>query len=132
MAVPMATPQTTIDQAKQESHRGDLQSTSDPPLVRERNPSQWLMDDEEPSCEEGAGVPARATGALLSSTVNEDLRLGEEIGSDTELEGIIGRSLALSQVLELVKMVASSDSTVLLLGETGTGKELIARAIHKS
>jgi formate hydrogenlyase transcriptional activator len=43
---------------------------------------------------------------------------------------IVGKSRALSEVLDLVEMVAPSDSTVLLLGETGTGKELIARAIH--
>jgi formate hydrogenlyase transcriptional activator len=46
-------------------------------------------------------------------------------------EGIVGQSPALRQVLEMVEMVAPSDSTVLLLGETGTGKELIARAIHE-
>src|SRR5689334_9124509 len=46
------------------------------------------------------------------------------------LPGIVGRSSALRQVLQLVEMVAASDATVLLLGETGTGKELIARAIH--
>ena len=45
-------------------------------------------------------------------------------------ENIIGNSPALKHVLELVETVATSDSTVLLLGETGTGKELIARAIH--
>jgi formate hydrogenlyase transcriptional activator len=45
-------------------------------------------------------------------------------------ENIIGNSPALKHVLELVETVAPSDSTVLLLGETGTGKELIARAIH--
>jgi len=45
-------------------------------------------------------------------------------------EQIIGTSPALKHVLELIETVASSDSTVLLLGDTGTGKELIARAIH--
>ena len=45
-------------------------------------------------------------------------------------EGIVGQSAALRRVLRLVEMVATTDSTVLLVGETGTGKELIARAIH--
>jgi hypothetical protein len=45
-------------------------------------------------------------------------------------EGIVGQSPALREVLQQVEMVAGTDSTVLLLGETGTGKELIARAIH--
>jgi formate hydrogenlyase transcriptional activator len=47
-----------------------------------------------------------------------------------DFEGIVGQSSALRQVLHLVDTVAPSGSTVLLLGETGTGKELIARAIH--
>jgi formate hydrogenlyase transcriptional activator len=47
-----------------------------------------------------------------------------------DFEGIVGQSSGLRQVLNLVETVAPSDSTVLLLGETGTGKELIARAIH--
>jgi len=45
-------------------------------------------------------------------------------------EQIIGNSKTLKHVLQQVKTVAPSDSTVLLLGETGTGKELVARAIH--
>jgi formate hydrogenlyase transcriptional activator len=47
-----------------------------------------------------------------------------------DFEGIVGQSSALRHVLNLVETVAPSDSTVLMLGETGTGKELIARAIH--
>ena len=49
---------------------------------------------------------------------------------DSEFGEIIGRSDAMYSVLKQVEMVAQSDSTVLILGETGTGKELIARAIH--
>jgi formate hydrogenlyase transcriptional activator len=47
-----------------------------------------------------------------------------------EFEGIVGRSRPLVEVLDLVRVVAPTDSTVLIAGETGTGKELIARAIH--
>ena len=75
-------------------------------------------------------VAARKTTAPLSSTVNEDLSLGENVVAVEDFEGIVGQSSALRQVLQLVETVATSGSTVLLLGETGTGKELIARAIH--
>jgi formate hydrogenlyase transcriptional activator len=56
--------------------------------------------------------------------------LEPEIGSEHCFEGIIGKSAALRKVLEHVAIVAPTDSTVLLHGETGTGKELVARAIH--
>jgi PAS domain S-box-containing protein len=61
----------------------------------------------------------------------ERVYLEEQIRSETGYEQIIGNSPALKQVLELVETVAPGDSTVLLLGETGTGKELIARAVHE-
>jgi formate hydrogenlyase transcriptional activator len=53
-----------------------------------------------------------------------------EVSSEECFEGIVGKSPALRKVLEHVAIVAPTDSTVLLHGETGTGKELIARAIH--
>jgi formate hydrogenlyase transcriptional activator len=64
-------------------------------------------------------------------TRNENLALREQIDRDSMFEDIVGSSDALGKVLRRVSKVASSDSTVLILGETGTGKELIARAIHK-
>src|SRR6201982_251241 len=67
---------------------------------------------------------------LTEKLAQEKLYLEEEIRSEMSFENIIGNSPALKHVLELVETVATSDSTVLLLGETGTGKELIARAIH--
>jgi formate hydrogenlyase transcriptional activator len=67
---------------------------------------------------------------LRDKLAQEKLYLEEEIRSEMNFENIIGNSPALKHVLELVETVATSDSTVLLLGETGTGKELIARAIH--
>jgi formate hydrogenlyase transcriptional activator len=62
---------------------------------------------------------------------NENLALREQIDRDSMFEDIVGSSEALGSVLRQVAKVAPSDSTVLILGETGTGKELIARAIHK-
>jgi formate hydrogenlyase transcriptional activator len=56
--------------------------------------------------------------------------VGEPVAQETAFEGIIGQSSALRKVLQMVERVASGDSTVVLLGETGTGKELVARAIH--
>ena len=70
-------------------------------------------------------------GELKDKQAEEKLQLKEEIRSEVGFEGIIGQSPALQKVLRLVEMVAATNSTVLLLGETGTGKELIARAIHE-
>ena len=63
--------------------------------------------------------------------LNENLALREDIDRASMFEEIVGSSTALHKVLAQVAKVAPTDSTVLLLGETGTGKELIARAIHK-
>jgi formate hydrogenlyase transcriptional activator len=67
---------------------------------------------------------------LKDKLAQEKLYLEEEIRSEMNFDNIVGNSRTLKHVLELVETVAPSDSTVLLLGETGTGKELIARAIH--
>src|SRR5437773_3266195 len=61
---------------------------------------------------------------------NENVALREDIVHSSMFEEIVGSSKALRQVLTQVSKVAPMDSTVLILGETGTGKELIARAIH--
>ena len=62
---------------------------------------------------------------------SENLALREEIDHASMFEEIVGSSEPLHAVLRQVAKVAPMDSTVLILGETGTGKELIARAIHK-
>jgi formate hydrogenlyase transcriptional activator len=67
---------------------------------------------------------------LKDRLAQENLYLEEEIRGEMNFENIVGNSPTLKHVLELVETVAPNDSTVLLLGETGTGKELIARAIH--
>jgi len=67
---------------------------------------------------------------LKDKIAQEKVYLEEEIRSEMNFEQIVGKSPELKHVLQLVETVAPNDSTVLLLGETGTGKELIARAIH--
>ena len=62
---------------------------------------------------------------------NENLALREEIDRASMFEEIVGSSEGLREVVAQIAKVAPTDSTVLILGETGTGKELIARAIHK-
>ncbi|MGB0108473.1 MAG: sigma 54-interacting transcriptional regulator, partial [Terriglobales bacterium] len=66
----------------------------------------------------------------VSGLEADQFYLQPEISSDSCFEDIVGKSQGLRRVLEQVAIVAPTDSTVLLHGETGTGKELIARAIH--
>ena len=73
----------------------------------------------------------REVAELKDKLAQEKLYLEDEIRGEIDFEGIVGQSSALRHVLKLVETVAPSDSTVLLLGETGTGKELIARAVHE-
>ena len=68
---------------------------------------------------------------LKDELYKENIVLRHEIGSTSMFEEVLGTSSALQNVLALAAKVAPTDSTVLIAGETGTGKELIARAIHK-
>jgi formate hydrogenlyase transcriptional activator len=80
------------------------------------------------NCSEVENPDLPFAGALPS---DEEITVEHEINPMTNFRGIVGQSPALREVLQLVDLVAATDSTVLLLGETGTGKELIARAIHE-
>ena len=68
--------------------------------------------------------------ALKDKLAKEKLYLEEEIQTGYNFEEIVGDSQALKRVLTQVEIVAATDSTVLILGETGSGKELVARALH--
>jgi formate hydrogenlyase transcriptional activator len=81
-----------------------------------------VLSDPHPSHDEIITSIDREVGERISAP---------DLAADPIFPGIIGASAALHQVLQLVDLVAASDSTVLLLGETGTGKELIAKAIHE-
>jgi formate hydrogenlyase transcriptional activator len=72
----------------------------------------------------------REIAALKDRLAHENIYLEEEIRGAQHFGEIVGESRALKRILSQVSTVAPTDSTVLLLGETGTGKELIARAIH--
>jgi formate hydrogenlyase transcriptional activator len=107
---------------------------------------QYLSTTIEPVLD-SAGAVIGLTGSAMDVTelrektealreaqrklTEEKLYLEQEIDAELGFGEIIGRSKALQAVMENVRRVASSDATVLLLGETGTGKELVARAIHR-
>src|SRR6267154_153305 len=100
---------------------------------------RWFLVQYNPVRDEhGQTLRWYATGTDIDDrkraeerTRNENVALREEIDRSSMFEEIVGSSAALRQVLAQVAKVAPTDSTVLISGETGTGKELIARAVHK-
>ena len=103
------------------------------------NQYRWFLIRYNPfRNEQGEVTRWYATGTDIDERVraeertrNENLALREQIDRDSMFQDIVGSSETLRKVLRQVTKVALSNSTVLILGETGTGKELIARAIHK-
>jgi PAS domain S-box-containing protein len=112
-------------------------------LRRKDGRPAWIKVWMEPGRDaDGTIGAARAFGVDITDRVlaererarlhEQNLYLQEEIKSDHNFEQIIGRSPALMDVLAQVGRVAPTDATVLVTGETGTGKELIARAVHSA
>jgi formate hydrogenlyase transcriptional activator len=76
------------------------------------------------------GLAYQEIAQLKDTLTKEKLYLEEEIQTEYNFEEIIGDSATLKRTLKQVQTVATTDSTVLILGETGSGKELVARALH--
>jgi formate hydrogenlyase transcriptional activator len=108
-------------------------------ILRKDGRYRWFLIQYNPLLDDhGLVIRWYATGTDIDDRVqaewrtrNENLALREQIDRDSMFENIVGSSELMSKALNQVAKVAVSDSTVLILGETGTGKELIARAIHK-
>ncbi len=107
-------------------------------LLAHRHPDVFTDESVSLLAQIASRVAIAVRNALDYTTISvqkndlaqENLYLSEQIQSQSDMGVIIGQSDAIMRVLQQVDMVASSDSTVLLLGETGTGKELFAQAIH--
>ncbi len=92
------------------------------------SPSLQYLEDEWRSF---GGDDGLTDTAQMKDGLSLECLFDDEVGAEENFDGIIGHSSALRSVLREIKMVAPTDSTVLIYGETGTGKELIARAIHE-
>ncbi len=105
-----------------------------------RRPNNFSQDDLDLLSQISTQIALAVDNAVAYGRVteardrleDERLYLESEIRSEYNFEDIVGNSTALRAVLEQVSIVAPTSSTVLLHGETGTGKELIARAIHSN
>jgi formate hydrogenlyase transcriptional activator len=106
--------------------------------IGSRRPSAFSRDDVELLGQVAQQIAIAVENALayrqiaeLKEKLNtEKLYLEEEIRTEQNFDEIVGTSAPLKQALQQISIVAPTDSTVLIQGETGTGKELIARAIH--
>jgi formate hydrogenlyase transcriptional activator len=130
---------TRVDEERRKGLLGVVPFKNEQRMRRKDGQHRWCLVQYNPLLDDGGRVIRwYATATDIDDRVraeewtrNENLALREQIDRDSMFEDIVGSSGALSKVLHQVNKVACSDSTVLILGETGTGKELIARAIHK-
>ena len=121
-AVPLILRGKSIGTLSVVSREKDRYSEEDSQFLQEVAIQVVLAIENMKSYEEIAALKARLE--------KENIYLREEIRTEHNFEEIVGNSPALLAVLRTVEQVAPTDSTVLIYGETGTGKELIARAIH--
>ena len=113
------------DVTEREEQKRDLEE-----LVTRRTTELIIAREEAEKRKEAAEIALGEIKTLKTRLEAETAYLQEEIKLEYDHEKIIGNSDGLKYVLYKVEQIASSDTTVLVLGETGTGKELVARAIH--
>jgi len=106
----------------------DLDATEVAKMIRREYPEVSVCWIEICESSDAAGVAGRSRGA---QSLHSDRELDHQSEEMEALPGMIGRSPAMHEVYRLVRMVAPRDTTVLITGETGTGKELVAEAVHK-
>ena len=114
----------------------DLDAIEVADIVRRRYPRtrvEWIDSDQvvaaSPSALAASGEPNRPAPRFCATEAADMPRPVET--SEECLPGMIGRSRSIQQIYRLVRMVSKRDTTVLITGETGTGKELVAHAIHR-
>ena len=122
LLAPMITKRGATGTLALASLKTDCYSEGDAELLVEVAKQVALAVENMQAYEEIAGLKARLE--------QEKIYLQEEIKAEHNFGNIVGQSSTISRVLKGVETVAPTDATVLLLGETGTGKELIARALH--
>jgi len=128
-----------LRQSRQESLASNVPFENEQRALGKDGKYRWFLVRYSPLLDEdGKVIRWYATATDIDDrkrseerTRNENLALREEVDKAFMFEEIVGNSQVLQSVLARVTKVAPTDSTVLLTGETGTGKELIARAIHK-
>jgi formate hydrogenlyase transcriptional activator len=109
-----------------------MMAWENPDLSEDRNGVEVCRTEHEYPADLLAGVTGDQTSpALVATVISGDTQGKGSKGANESVAGIVGASEAIRRVLDLVRTVAPTGCTALIEGETGTGKELIARAIHE-